>query len=296
MAGVLADPGVYAIPMLLMIGWRGEPGVKDEPQHVRQGELTLPMLETMGVPYEVLPGNTGEAMDCLRSAYARTLAESRPVAVVVRKGVFGKYVGGRPGLDVSGDLTREEALEVILGRLGDGDAVVATTGKTSREVFELREKYGSGEHRQDFLTVGSMGHCSQIALGMALAQPGRRVWCLDGDGAALMHLGGMAIAGQSGAGNLVHVVLNNGAHESVGGQPTVARGMDLVKLGEALGYRSVVRCRDKVRLGEAVDGLVDGGGPVLLEVEVALGSRDDLGRPTLGPKENKEALMKFLQS
>lgn len=292
----LADPGVYAIPMLLLIGWRGEPGVNDEPQHVRQGEVTLPMLEALGISYEILPDNTEEAIRCLRRAYACAFDESRPVAVIVRKGAFGKYDTGTSNPHVSGLFTREEALEIILKGLGDDDALVATTGKTSREVFELRERHDGGRHRQDFLTVGSMGHCSQIALGMALAQPERRVWCLDGDGAALMHMGGMAIVGQSKARNLVHIVLNNGVHESVGGQPTVARGIDVVRFGEAMGYQSVLRCEKKAALAEVVNSLGGMPGPVLIEVLIAPGSRDDLGRPTLSPGENKKALMSFLKS
>ena len=291
----LADPGVYAVPMLLMIGWRGEPGVGDEPQHVSQGKVTLPMLESMDVPTFLLPENDEDALSCIRDAYALALRESRPVAIVVRKKTFAPYQRKNDSVSLSGSMTREQALNIILKMIGPEDMVVATTGKTSREVFELREADSESAHAQDFLTVGSMGHCSQIALGVALAQPDRRVVCLDGDGAMLMQMGGMAMIGQSENVKLLHIILNNGAHESVGGQPTVARELNVPMLGEALGYRSSMSCEDKDGLKQALSEMIQQGGPQLLEVKIALGSRSDLGRPTMSPIENKKLLMKFLE-
>lgn len=292
----LADPKVYAVPMLLMIGWRGEPGVRDEPQHVRQGEVTLPMLESMGVPTFLLPENTDEALACIHEAHTLALDESRPVAIVVRKGVFAPYQRVHESSALPSSMTREQALKVILEMTGDHDVMVSTTGKTSREVFELREKEGTGKHAQDFLTVGSMGHCSHIALGVALAQPDRRVVCLDGDGAMIMHMGAMAIIGQSEGVDLIHIILNNGAHESVGGQPTVARQLNIPLLGSSLGYTATASCADEKGLRNAFSEMQQRQGTQLLEVKVSVGSRSDLGRPTISPIENKEALMRFLES
>lgn len=295
----LADPEVYAVPMLLMIGWRGEPGVKDEPQHVSQGKVTLPMLESMRVPTFLLPENDEEALSCIHDAHTLAVEESRPVAIVVKKGTFAPYQRKDDLLESrlpQNVLTREQALHIILDMVGSEDVVVATTGKTSREVFELREEMGGGNHTQDFLTVGSMGHCSQIALGVALSQPDRRVVCLDGDGAMLMHMGSMAMIGQSEGVDLIHIILNNGAHESVGGQPTVARQLNVPLLGESLGYGSVASCDDEEGLRLALMEMIPSSGSRLLEIKISTGSRPDLGRPTVSPIENKQSLMNFLES
>lgn len=293
----LADRNVYAVPMLLMIGWRGEPGVKDEPQHIRQGEVTLPMLEAMGVPAFILPCEHADAAAVIERAHADAMAHSRPVAIVVRKGTFAPYIQTRRGRGKSGDgFQREQALEMIADWAGDRSVLVATTGKTSRELFELRERQDNAWHKQDFLTVGSMGHCSQIALGIAMAQPDRPVVCIDGDGAVLMHTGAMALIGQSDASRFIHIVINNGAHESVGSQPTVALGLDFPVLGKALGYRHAASCNDAGGLRDALGRLESEEGPVLLEIKVEPGSRNDLGRPTLSPLDNKAALMGFLKS
>lgn len=291
----LTDPAVYSIPMLLFIGWRGEPGGKDEPQHVRQGELTLPLLTSMGIPYFVLPSVQEEADRCVQQAHARALKESKPVAVVVKKGTFLSYEKCTH-LQKEGEwLLREQALEVILSHVDERAAVVCTTGKTSREVFEIRERENPEKHQQDFLTVGSMGHCSQIALGLAMTQPERKVWCLDGDGSVLMHMGGMALVGQSKAHNLVHVVLNNGAHESVGGQKTVGHAIDFCRAAKAMGYRHVMHCENFSSLDNVLHEAVHTEGPIFVEVKLTVGSRSDLGRPSLSPQENKAKLMNHLQ-
>ncbi len=294
----LADPAVYAIPMLLMIGWRGEPGVDDEPQHRKQGEVTLPMLKAMGIPVVVLRDDDEKAVEDLALAHAMAMERSCPVAVLVQKGLFKKYdLTKKEGEGLKG-MTRERALSMILDSLSDDCVVVSTTGKTSREVFELRDMSAPEKHRQDFLTVGSMGHCSQIALGVFLAQPEREVVCLDGDGAMLMQMGGLAIIGQSQAKNLLHIILNNGAHDSVGGQPTVALKLDIPSLGKSLGYSQALTCDDEASLRHALIKIQESSeikGARMLEVKVAMGSRSDLSRPTLSPIENKQALMAFLE-
>ena len=269
----LADPDVYSVPMVLLVGWRGEPGVKDEPQHVKQGKVTISLFETLGIPTEILPPDDEASADLVRKMVERAKVESRPVALVVRKGLFAEYKLRSPRPDVA-DLNREAAIENVLRSLPADAVVVSTTGMISREVYETRERMGQG-HDRDFLTVGSMGHAIMIALGIARSQPNRSVFCLDGDGASIMHMGNMAIAGQSGCANLTHIVLNNAAHDSVGGQPTVGGAIDLFAIAASCGYNRP-------------------GSPVFREIKVAKGARMDLGRPKEPPQANKGLFMKSL--
>ncbi len=288
----LADPDVYGIPLLLVIGWRGEPGVHDEPQHVKQGKVTLSLLETMGIPYEVLP----DEADAARASLERMLATARdkacPVALVVKKGVFDKYKLQKVE-QTSYELDREGAIKLAVDQLGSRDVVVSTTGKTSRELFEYREALRQG-HGSDFLTVGSMGHAIQIALGIALAKKDRQVYCFDGDGAVLMQMGSLPVTASLPAKNLKHVVFNNGAHDSVGGQPTVGFEIDLCGIARASGYRWVESAETSATIRESMARLRAAEGPAFLEIRVNKGGRDDLGRPTTTTVENRDAFMKFL--
>ena len=288
----LTDALVYRIPALLLIGWRGQPGTEDEPQHKKQGLITLELLETLGVDYRVLPADPGEAGSAVREAAETAQAQGAPFAVVVEKGTFASYPQVSPQENPY-DLSREEAIEIIISWLEAEAPVVSTTGKISRELFEIRERKGEGHHR-DFLTVGSMGHSSQIALGMALSLPQRPVYCLDGDGAVLMHMGSLATVGKQLPGNYKHVVLNNGTHDSVGGQPTAGYKVDFTAIAEACGYQQSFRADNREELLEKMPQFQEAPGPALLEVRVAAGARKDLGRPTTTPQENKEALMEFL--
>ena len=289
----LMDGQVYGLPCLLVVGWRGEPGVKDEPQHVKQGQVTLSQLELLDVPYMVLDKAMTE--DAFDAAFAEILAHldaGRTAAIVVKKGALSCSM--KPKYGNANAMTREEAVGVIARLAGKRDVIVSTTGKLSRELFELREAMGEG-HDRDFLTVGSMGHASMIALGIALEQPDRRVWCLDGDGAALMHLGAMAVLGQKKPANLVHVVINNAAHETVGGMPVCEGALNLTGLAMSAGYRQVSRAASEMELYQAVDAAMTAGELAFIEVMCAVGARDDLGRPTTTPQQNRDALMKFLQ-
>ncbi len=285
----LADEKVYSIPMVLMIGWRGEPGVHDEPQHVKQGEVTLSLLDAMQIPYIVL-----EDVSQIGPQVQLALERKSPTAIVIRKGTFGKYqlqhkmVNDYP-------LTREEAMKLVVDRLRDTDVIVSTTGKLSRELFEYREARQQG-HGHDFLTVGSMGHSSSIALGIALEQPQRRVFCFDGDGAFIMHTGALAIVASMQPSNFYHILFNNGAHESVGGQPTVGFALRATEIAKASGYRKVLKATTAEEMAAALETLETAAGPVLLELRVGIGSRDDLGRPTTTPIENKEAFMEGLRN
>lgn len=289
----LMDGKVYGLPCLLVIGWRGEPGVHDEPQHVKQGEITLGQLELMDIPYFILDKAMDEA--AFRAQFARlteAMAQGRVAAMVVRKGAL--TCSARPDYQNGRAMTRETAAEVIVREAGARDVFVSTTGKLSRELFEIRERLGQG-HEKDFLTVGSMGHASSIALAIALAKPDRRVWCLDGDGAALMHLGAMHVIGQRRPVNLLHVVINNAAHETVGGMPVCEGGLDVSAAARAAGYPAVYRADSPESLADALRSAQDCGSLALVEVMCAGGARADLGRPTTTPRENRDALMRFIR-
>jgi phosphonopyruvate decarboxylase len=289
----LADADVYGAPVLLMVGWRGEPGVADEPQHVKMGKVTGRVLEAIGVPHFVLPTDDKEAVAVIDHAIDRTNSSRAPCALLVRKGTFGKYTLQNKRADRY-EMTREQAIGVLLDVIEPGCAVVSTTGMPSRELFELREKRGEA-HDTDFLTVGSMGHCSQIALGVALGQPGRQVFCIDGDGAVIMHMGGLATVGAAAPRTFKHVVLNNAAHDSVGGQPTVGFDIDLCAIARAAGYRVALRADTPAELSERAGELARCAGPALLEVRIRKGSRPDLGRPTERPADSKRQFMDWLQ-
>lgn len=286
----LTDAEVYRIPALLVIGWRGEPGVKDEPQHIKQGRITPQMLELLGVPYFSLNAQS-DVQDVLLQATTIMQQTQSPVALLVHKDTFSAYTSAAASI-ASCQFSREMALNTLLQLTDDKTALIATTGKTSRELYELREQ--AGQSQRDFLTVGSMGHASSIALGLALARPERQVMCLDGDGALLMHLGAAAIIGQSKADNLLHVVLNNGAHESVGGQQTVAGDIDLQSMTLALGYRHYYKASSVAELQQVWHQCAAVPGPTMLEITIACGSRADLARPKSTPEQNKLAFMEHL--
>jgi phosphonopyruvate decarboxylase len=290
----LTDDAVYRIPVLLIIGWRGEPGVHDEPQHVKQGQLTLPLLETMGIKHSILATDEAELPHQVKEAVDYMQSTGKAYALVVRKGTFDTYKLKKNQASPY-PIARETALQAITDALPQEAVIVSTTGKISRELFEYRESKNQG-HKNDFLTVGSMGHASQIALGIAMAQPERPVFCFDGDGAAIMHLGSLGITGQVHPENYTHIVYNNGAHDSVGGQPTIGFQINLPKIAEAAGYRTAISVETEEQLYKTLDVLPRLPKPAFIEIRVKKGSREDLGRPTTTPQENKEALMRFLSS
>lgn len=288
----LTDPEVYNIPVLLLIGWRGKPGVHDEPQHIKQGKVTTGLLNTMGINYDVLSKEEEKAQKQIAKAID-ALKRNEVYALVIEKDTFEDYKL-QTNEQNNYSMSREEAIQTVASELGEMDCIVSTTGMISRELFEYRESKGQG-HERDFLTVGSMGHASQIALGIALAQPERRVWCFDGDGATIMHMGSMAIVADKTPKNYVHVVFNNGAHDSVGGQPTVGLKINLPSIAKAVGYKLAISVDNKEELENRLSSLAAQEGPVLVEVKVKKGNRKDLGRPTTTPQENKNALMEFLK-
>lgn len=288
----LTDPEVYNIPVLLLIGWRGRPGVHDEPQHVKQGKVTTGLLNTMGVNFDVLSKNEDKAEKQIFKAI-EALKRNEVYALVIEKDTFEDYkLQNVETNDLS--MSREEAIQTVAAALGEKDCIVSTTGMISRELFEYRASMNQS-HERDFLTVGSMGHASQIALGIAMAKTDRKVWCFDGDGATIMHMGSMAIVASKAPKNYVHVVFNNGAHDSVGGQPTVGLKIDLPSIAKAVGYSYAFSLDDKITLSRVLDEIENLEGPVFVEVKVKKGNRKDLGRPTTTPIQNKETLMSFLQ-
>ena len=288
----LLNEKVYGIPMIFVIGWRGEPGVHDEPQHIFQGEVTLKLLEDMQIKAYVLTSDTTEEeVSHVMQEYKKLLLQGRQVAFVVKKGALDNSGSIKFHNDFS--LKREEIIEHIVKVSGE-DPVISTTGKASRELFEIRARQ-DGEHQYDFLTVGSMGHSSSIALGVALHKSDTKIWCIDGDGALLMHMGSMAVIGANKPKNLVHILINNGAHETVGGMPTVASEIDTVAIAKGCGYPYAVSVDTCEALDEVLLEAKNRNALSFVEVKCQIGAREDLGRPTTSAVENKQHFMEYLK-
>tara|TARA_Y100000310_G_C20697653_1_gene826848 strand:- start:688 stop:1818 length:1131 start_codon:yes stop_codon:yes gene_type:complete len=287
----LTDPDVYSIPVLLLIGWRGEPGIKDEPQHKKMGKITLKLLDTLGIPYSIL---NKDYDNTIKTAIDHMKKNKSPYALIAKKGIFSEYKM-RDQINFKFELNREGALKIIVPILETNDIIVSTTGKTSRELFELRKSLGM-DLDNDFLTVGSMGHSSSIALGIALPKSDKNVYCFDGDGALIMHMGALSIIGQLSPKNLKHIVFNNYAHDSVGGQPTSSKNINIPDIALANGYKNAYSVNSKEQLIEKINMIKDMDGPILLEIKINKGARENLGRPTSSPIENKEAFVKNLNN
>lgn len=289
----LLNEKVYAIPMVFIVGWRGEPGTHDEPQHIYQGEVTIKLLEDMGIATYIIGKDTTESeVEVVMTDFRQALTEGKDVAFVIRKGALS--YDGQTIYENGNSMLREEIIRHVIAVSGE-DPIISTTGKASRELFELREAYGQG-HKYDFLTVGSMGHSSSVALGVALNKPDKKIWCLDGDGAALMHMGAMAVLGAYKPQNLVHIIINNEAHETVGGMPTVAGEIAFVSVAEGCGYPYTVSVNNFDDLDRELVAAKERKCLSLIEVKCAIGTRADLGRPTKTVSENKKEFMEFLFS
>jgi len=285
---------VYSIPIVYLIGWRGQPGVHDEPQHVKQGAITLDLLKLLDINYTIISKETefSELKETFEKDFINQLKNGNSVAIVVSKGAFEEYKIKKENDNI---LSREEAIQTIVNHLSEDDMVVSTTGKSSRELFEYREELKQG-HGNDFLTVGSMGHSSSIALGVALNNPNKKIFCFDGDGAILMHMGSLALIGSMKVENFHHVMFNNSAHESVGGLPTIMSDIYIEDIILACGYNEVYNASSIDELNEVLPIFIEDTGPVFLNIDVNLKSRKDLGRPTTTPIENKMDFMKKLRS
>jgi phosphonopyruvate decarboxylase len=290
----LADPDVYGTPMVVVVGWRGQPGVKDEPQHVKQGRIMEALLDAVDLPWAVLPHEPAAAEATMAEAVKTAMDASTPYVVLVEKGTFADFVAEPPAPPSEARPSREEALVAMADAVGPDAIIVSTTGMLSRELFEYREREGLPAGR-DFLTVGGMGHACSIALGVAMREPEREVWCFDGDGAFLMHLGSLAVIADHAPPSYFHVVFNNGVHDSVGGQPTSIGAVDIAATARALGYRYAASTSDLDSISRAVAQLRAAGGPALLELQVRPGNRPGIGRPTRTPAESKQAFMAALR-
>ncbi len=276
----LADEKVYKIPVLFIIGYRGEPNIYDEPQHIKQGELTLPLLDTLGIKYCIL---NEEYETQIENCYEYISQHNKSIALIVKRNTFLKYDKEINNKN-NNSLTREDVLDIIINNIGDKDFIVSTTGKTSREIFEIREKYNM-QHSNDFLTVGSMGHTSSLALGISLFTK-KNIFCIDGDGSMLMHYGGLAVAIQNANDNFKYILINNGCHESVGKQPTIAYQIDIPKILSGFGFRKTITINEKKELIEGLTEIRSKGKTALI-INTNDKSRKNLGRPTISPKENK---------
>lgn len=291
-ASLISDK-VYAIPCIFIIGWRGEPGVCDEPQHILQGEITTKLLEDLGIASYVISKNTtDDDVSAKLCEFKALLRAGKQVAFLIRKGSLDSHQ--KAIFKNDNKMLREEIIKHILAVSGE-DIIISTTGKTSRELYEVR-RANNQSHEYDFLTVGSMGHSSSIALGIALHRPEKIIWCIDGDGAALMHMGAMAVIGSNALKNMIHIIINNISHESVGGMPTVAGKIDFVKIALGCGYPCALCVDSFASLDNALKDAKENKHLTFIEVRAAIGSRDDLGRPTTTPKENKNMFMNFLGS
>lgn len=288
----LMNDKVYAIPCVFIVGWRGEPGVHDEPQHIYQGEVTLKLLEDMDIAHFVISKDTTEAeLAAKMQEFKRILAAGKQVAFVIKKGAL--EFDGNVKYENHNTMTREDIIRHIVEHTG-GNPIVSTTGKASRELFEIREARGEG-HEKDFLTVGSMGHASSIALGIAVQKPDKKIWIIDGDGAVLMHMGAMAVIGANAPKNIVHIVINNGAHETVGGMPTVASKIDLAAIAKGCGYPNATSVEGFGELDLELEAAKHRNELNLIEVKCSVGARADLGRPTTTARENKKNFVENLR-
>lgn len=289
----LTDPNVYNIPIVYVVGWRGQPGIKDEPQHVKQGAITTDLLKLLDIDFKVITEKStiDEIKDLFEKKFSKQLSQGKSVAFVVSKGVFESFKTEKSN---NNTLSREDAIKTIIDNVTSDDIIISTTGKASRELFEYREEKEQG-HSNDFLTVGSMGHSSTIALAIALNKPSKRIFCFDGDGAILMHMGSLAMVGSKSPENYYHILFNNGVHETVGGLPTI---MDDIQIGDVAincGYTDIFNVSSREELENVLPIFLEKKGPVLLIIDVSIGSRKDLGRPTTTPIENKIAFMKKLR-
>ncbi len=284
----LLNENVYAIPVIFIVGWRGEPGVKDEPQHAFQGIITKELLDVMNIPSFVIHKDTeNHDIKVAIDSFRKELDKGNSVAFIVGKN--GLTYDSHIEYSNDYDMKREDVIRKIV-EVSEGAPIISTTGKTSRELFEIREEKKQG-HANDFLTVGSMGHSSSIALGIALEKPEQKVWCIDGDGAAIMHMGAIPVIGATHPSNLIHIIINNGAHESVGGMPTCAKTINFANIAMNCGYDYSATVDTFPSLEKELELASTRKGLSLIEIHTAIGSRKDLGRPTTKPKDNKEHFM-----
>jgi len=289
----LLDKEVYSIPALLLISWRGQPNRKDEPEHIKMGRITLELLKLLGIPYLLLSSDETKAAQEIKRAKQYLKKNNSPTAIIIRKGILA-YSQSKKEKNIY-SLTREGAIKIIVDNLKDNRLIISTTGKTSRELFEYRENKNQN-HQTDFYMVGSMGCVAAIALGIALEKPKKRIFVFDGDGAVLMKMGTLATVGYHLPKNFYHIIFDNRAYDSTGGQSTISNSVSFDKVASACGYKSVKTVSTKKELINSIRKIELQKSPHLFVIKVKKGSRDDLTRPTEMPWQNKVAFMKFLQN
>lgn len=268
----LTDRHVYSVPMVLLIGWRGDPSTRDHDQHKTQGKITPKLLELLDIPYRIIEDRDDVINETVEWAVQTAKEISCPTALIAKNGVMAEKEKKVPPHDDRFTMSREDVINVVLDHAADDAILVATTGRATRELFFLREERGE-THDNDILNVGAMGHASSIAMGIALAMPDRQVICLDGDSAAIMHLGAMAMASHYHLLNYIHVILNNGAHESVGGQPSVGHCIDFAAIAQGCGFQRVVTIDNENKLIEALTICSDDKGSTLINARIRQGMR-----------------------
>lgn len=290
----LAHESVYSIPMVILAGWRGEPNRKDHPQHTKQGELTPVLFDDMDIPYRVLEDNTDQVVESFKWAIETARAKNAPVALIAVKNVLER--GEKDDfLTNPNQPSREDAISSLIDAFPENTIFVASTGRATRELYEIRNLKGMS-HQNDFLNVGAMGHTSSIAQGIAAGNKERLIVCLDGDASAIMHLGALTTSSIMDLSNFVHVVLNNGAHESVGGQPSAGNKIDLNSIAKNCGYETAPRAVENLHeIPNVVKALVPNTRPVFIEVKIRKGMRRDLPPLVIEPSKQKNLLMNELR-
>jgi phosphonopyruvate decarboxylase len=289
----LADPSVFSIPMLIFVGWRGEPSTADEVQHQKQGGIMEDLLQALQIPF-FHSSHGSNFLDTLQLAINQMMSESTPVVVLISKDTFDHKIISKHKANHF-ELTRARALELVVESLDDECYTVSTTGFISRELFGIRSK-SSSDIQNDFMVVGSMGHASSIAFGIALSNPQKKIICLDGDGAALMHLGALPVLAQNKSLDLLHILINNGAHGSVGNQLTVAQEIDLCGIALSSGYLKAIKAKTEEDLVNAMKYLRNLDGIKFLEILVNTDYDESLKRPSVSPKENIKGFMEAFRS
>lgn len=293
----------FRIPTLIIVTHRGALGLADEPQHSLMGLITEDLLKAMQIPWEPLDAEVTDIAGLIDEADRHMKAQSLSYAFIIKKGTFapcnlsqktvyrsGSRVNTQGSFSVPAEkrIRRCDAIQVIRNLLTNGELIVGSTGKIGRELFSL------GHSSNQFYVLGGMGCASAIGLGLSLCQRKHRLVVLDGDGAALMNMGALATIGHCHPDNLIHVILDNEAHESTGGQPTASGSIDFADIASACSYGAVFRCDSGLALTEIVNIALNSEGPVLIHVKVALGSDPNLGRPTLSPMQMKEQFMRHV--
>lgn len=288
----ICDPEIYAIPILLLIGWRGEPGEIDAAQHKKMGKITLPLLELLQIPYSILEPDLNKVETELKNAYSHFTKIKGPYAFIIKKNLFKKYETKKKIINEF-ELTRKRAINLIMENLNNDEIIVSNTGYISRELFEYRESRKK-DHYKSFYNIGGMGCASSISLSIALHKPNKKVLVFDGDGSILMQMGALSTIGKSSPSNLIHIIFDNNAHESTGGQPTNSESVDFIEIALGCSYKSAILITTSERLISTIKSLSKMEGPILLLVKINLTLNTDLKRPNKKPTEYKKDLMNYL--